>query len=448
MNKIICAVCGTSYPDTATQCPICGYVRPAEAAVTEERDESGGYTYVKGGRFSKSNVRKRNQATATPTRQQGSSGAANNNQTTENKAPNKRIISLVIVLVLLLLIVGAMIAFIFLYPGNNNGDVGSNSGNNNGQKPGSSDVQNNNGDSDTNHDGSGTTDQNAIACTGLDLSEVSITLTRINEIYNLTAQVYPKGCTQKVVFGENSEGKIITVDQNGKIECVGIGNAIVTVTCGEYVKECRVTVEIPEVPNVRFFYSEDNILKMTHENEQYSFYASGDVTADKIKWISENPKVATVDEEGVIHAVADGETLVHAIFETKDGDVPLETCKVICEFKDFEVDNTQEGGIDLSEYQFGSVYGALSPEGVDTYGTSLKVGDKIQFGLIHKTDRSKNIYFEWVRTNPDDADQSVVASEDKKTIERVSAPNVAGSYCVFKATYNGKDYYLKVRYFE
>ena len=27
MNKVICDICGTSYPDTADQCPICGYSR-------------------------------------------------------------------------------------------------------------------------------------------------------------------------------------------------------------------------------------------------------------------------------------------------------------------------------------------------------------------------------------------------------------------------------------
>ena len=67
MSKIICEVCGTSYPDTTMQCPICGCVRPGDVQrVTNEinADENGasGYTYVKGGRFSKSNVKKRNKA--------------------------------------------------------------------------------------------------------------------------------------------------------------------------------------------------------------------------------------------------------------------------------------------------------------------------------------------------------------------------------------------------
>ena len=29
MSKIICDVCGTRYPETAEQCPICGHIRTA-----------------------------------------------------------------------------------------------------------------------------------------------------------------------------------------------------------------------------------------------------------------------------------------------------------------------------------------------------------------------------------------------------------------------------------
>ena len=65
MSKIICDVCGTSYPETASQCPICGCARPVDAGVTagesvlSEMNEESTYNFVKGGRFSKKNVRRR-----------------------------------------------------------------------------------------------------------------------------------------------------------------------------------------------------------------------------------------------------------------------------------------------------------------------------------------------------------------------------------------------------
>lgn len=61
MSKIVCDVCGTSYPETATQCPICGNAKSEKAATSGKPvTQDSGYAYVKGGRFSHSNVRKRN----------------------------------------------------------------------------------------------------------------------------------------------------------------------------------------------------------------------------------------------------------------------------------------------------------------------------------------------------------------------------------------------------
>lgn len=62
MEKVICDVCGTDYPETAAQCPICGCARGdggQTSAGNTTAEERPAYTYTKGGRFSKSNVRKR-----------------------------------------------------------------------------------------------------------------------------------------------------------------------------------------------------------------------------------------------------------------------------------------------------------------------------------------------------------------------------------------------------
>lgn len=421
MSKVICSICGTSFPDTEPQCPICGSVRPAESMPVEEEKPSG-YTYVKGGRFSKSNVRKRNKTAA---------GKASSNDSEKPAFDGKRL-GLIIVLVLLLLIVTFMIVYI----------INESSG------------------EDKSKDKGSTSQKADVPCKGITPLINQYTLTRKGEILKLDIKLTPGNCTDEVRFFENTEGKVVSVNQKtGEITCVGNGEAVVTVKCGEYQAECRITVEIddsllPTEPeqtepqpavNVMLFYSMDNPVRFNFAKQQQVLYANGSVTARELTWVSENKNVADVDNNGTAHAVAEGQTTIYAKY---DG-VTVASCRVICEFKDLEVDNTQEGGdsVNMSDYHFGSIFGKLEPEGVDTYGTSLKVGDKIQFGLIHKTDRSKNIYFEWVRTNPDDIDQSVIASEDKKTIERVSEPNVPGSYCVFKATYEGKDYYLKVRFF-
>jgi len=71
MSKIICEICGTVYPDNSTQCPICGFpakgeetpqLGQVEAALPVMPDETQVIEPVKGGRFSNSNVKKRNNA--------------------------------------------------------------------------------------------------------------------------------------------------------------------------------------------------------------------------------------------------------------------------------------------------------------------------------------------------------------------------------------------------
>ena len=112
MSKIICDVCGTSYPESATQCPICGCVRSVDARVVAgstndvEAQSSGTYTYVKGGRFSKANVKKRNKGMAvTPV------------ETTRQDMPDarengKKDVGIVITTVFLLLAIVAVVIYI------------------------------------------------------------------------------------------------------------------------------------------------------------------------------------------------------------------------------------------------------------------------------------------------------------------------------------------------
>ena len=64
MSKIICDICGTRYPDTADQCPICGHIRDAAEKVSDdilgmEEEMPETRQKVQGGRFSTANVKKR-----------------------------------------------------------------------------------------------------------------------------------------------------------------------------------------------------------------------------------------------------------------------------------------------------------------------------------------------------------------------------------------------------
>ena len=128
MSKIICEVCGTSYPETATQCPICGAAHMKDAKVVSEKAaagsaSSGSYTYVKGGRFSKANVKKRNQY-----QQQAPVPAADVEQEVEEpkRSSNKWLIVIALVLLVCVIAVIAYLATNFMnafLPGGNVADT-------------------------------------------------------------------------------------------------------------------------------------------------------------------------------------------------------------------------------------------------------------------------------------------------------------------------------------
>ena len=103
MSKVICDVCGTTYAETAAQCPICGCARNTTdqtvADSVQTGEENGTYTYVKGGRFSKGNVRKRNK-NVEPRRSAAQKAAKSEEPGEGGGGGNKVLVAIVIILLL------------------------------------------------------------------------------------------------------------------------------------------------------------------------------------------------------------------------------------------------------------------------------------------------------------------------------------------------------------
>ena len=128
MNKIICDVCGTAYPETSSQCPICGFARTAEAVssgeqLAENAAAASTYNYVKGGRFSKSNVRKRNQnqpETRTkkqrPVREENPVDLSDDEVAVQPPKSNRGLVVTVVILLLAILAVVMYIALKYFIP--------------------------------------------------------------------------------------------------------------------------------------------------------------------------------------------------------------------------------------------------------------------------------------------------------------------------------------------
>lgn len=324
MSKIICDVCGTSYPESATQCPICGCVRSVDARVVAgstndvEAQSSGTYTYVKGGRFSKANVKKRNKGMAvTPA------------ETTQQDMPDaresgKKDVGIVITTVFLLLAIVAVVIYIavrFFGPvlfGDDKDIV----------KP---PVNN----ETTQGTAVETTEETfaTIPCEEVILSKTEITFETEGAALLLNVSVNPAETTDAMQFSSADES-VATVSSDGKVTAVSKGETTITVTCGGVSAECKVIcnfeVQVPEeettLPEVDAsealtFNREDFTLNT--KGQTWKLY-TGDIAANQITWTSDDEKVATI-VDGVVTAVGSGTTKVHGEY----GGVKL-SCIVRC----------------------------------------------------------------------------------------------------------------------
>lgn len=229
MSKIICDVCGTAYPDTAAQCPICGCAKPADASAVDSSVENvteaaaSSYTYVKGGRFSKSNVRKRNkgnQVQAVRSRDEDLDDEPVDNGGKSNKG-------LVIAVLILLLAIVAVVIYIavrFFLP-----------------------AYGGSGNTDTTTEATTTVattteeivDDGLIHCTGLNVTDTVITFDDAGQAWKLNVQAEPADTTDVIIYASSDEA-VATVSDEGIVTAVGTGEANITITCGAVVVECQV----------------------------------------------------------------------------------------------------------------------------------------------------------------------------------------------------------------
>ena len=322
MNKIICDVCGTTYSDNAAQCPICGYVNPilAESGMKDNAEavETGDALHVKGGRFSKSNVRKRVKNNPV---EEIDEYVAHDEYEEEEERSNQT--PLIIVAVILLLAIAAVVLFITMrYFGSDAQDTATSNQVSTTQQ--TTQEQ--------------TTDDGIVECTKLEVSELEVNIPA-GGTYQISVIKEPVDTTEELLF-ESADSEIATVDELGVITPVKTGTTKIIVSCGEQTLEITVSCEVIEEEPFMLTRME---LTFAEAGETWELYA-GDVSTEEITFTSDDENVAVIDEKGVVTAVAEGQTTVRAIY----GELTA-SCVVICDFSDKETEAdgnvTEDGGV-------------------------------------------------------------------------------------------------------
>lgn len=413
MSKVICDVCGTSYPETSAQCPICGSAKTTTTPTGTGSDQPGGYTYVKGGRFSKSNVRKRNQKGKEPERRPG-----------RDKNPEKDSTSGILIAIVILLAIAIVAVLCYLgvrvFLSDNTPDLG---GNNQPALTQPTDPS----------DPSDPSKPSGIPCTGVSVTRPIIEFNAAGNAQLLSCSVIPSNTTDLLQFS-SSDPTVATVSDKGLVTAVSGGQAIITITCGNMTAQCQVNCRFdgytaptepsdPTEPTVTVPAGYELKLKLKeftmsakYPNPVGLYVSDAVVKATDITWTSDDPAIATVNEKGVVSAVSRGWTTIRATY----GDQTV-SCKVIVAF-DPEPPK---------EYKY-----TISKTDV-----TLKVGEN--FGLYLRDSEGVNAQVEWIASVEDYVE---IKGNNIKGLK--STADVAGRCITVTATIDGETYSCTIRVVE
>jgi uncharacterized protein YjdB len=156
----------------------------------------------------------------------------------------------------------------------------------------------------------------SVPAESISLDQMALTLEK-GGTQQLTATVTPDDCTDKVEWSSSNES-VATVDVNGLVTAVGGGSTTITAKAGEQTATCPVTVSVP-VTGVTLGKASLS-LAVGGSQELIATVEPSDATDWTIAWSSDAPDVASVDDKGMVTALAVGEAKITAtVTDSKDG---------------------------------------------------------------------------------------------------------------------------------
>ncbi len=224
MKKVICDICGTTYPDTAQQCPICGYTNESEADRSVQETAAAGRGKVKGGRFSEANVRRRNlQSGETPSRQSRKHDQPEDAFDEEERGSesNPVLVSLLVIVIAALLVTTAFIFFRYFLPNNLPEPT----------EPSEETAQESTEESSV----------PTVPCTSLAITDgvLRVELKQAGDKHLLNVMALPGDTTDELVYTSADES-VATVNSEGRVTAVGEGETDILITCGSQSMTCTV----------------------------------------------------------------------------------------------------------------------------------------------------------------------------------------------------------------
>ena len=208
-----------------------------------------------------------------------------------------------------------------------------------------------------------------IPCTSISLNKSSISFSSINSTYTLIATASPNNTTDTITWTTSNES--VAIVNNGVVTAKSNGNCIITAICGNESASCNVFINVTsggstteKIPCTGVTITNKMISVNTLGTKiQINATLSPSNTTDKISWSAFDKTVAIVDNNGLVTAIGNGETMIYAYcgnysdyatITVNDLSVNDTLTDFIIDIEDTAgyIDNTHTGLITLTEKKY------------------------------------------------------------------------------------------------
>ena len=345
MSKIICDVCGTSYPDTADCCPICGCSKDTAGSLLGEdllEQTAGESTGTQEYPRKRKEIFDYDEVNSEPEEEEVTYAQTEYDEEEEDDGEeeprqNTLVVIILTVLIALLLMAAGFIFVRYFLP-------------NMGSKADAA-LQT------TQETQAAVTETTELSIPCQELYIISGKTVELNEegqMFLLHVKASPENTTDKILFTSSDE-TVATVTEDGRITAVSEGEAVITIRCGVSTMECPVTVKYVEetteaateaietvaygepgpeetaadsgdggnavettVPANASLKNVTLKLKKTDIRlgvyYEYKLLLDCDLEQNEVQWSAEHPYMASVDENGVVKAIKSGTTAITATY--------------------------------------------------------------------------------------------------------------------------------------
>ena len=198
------------------------------------------------------------------------------------------------------------------------------------------------------------------AVTGIELTEETLSLS-VKSRGNLHAHVTPADAFEQEICYVSDNTMVAVADDKGVVTAVGAGTATITAITadGGFAKSCEVTVTEAEAGETVYGLDQHALSLEKGKTGQLAVKdAEGNAPADALKWVSSDETIATVDENGLVTAIAAGSVDVSVSI----GENFFDSCVVEVTDKEIQALLLDENSIALTEGETRSLQVSIVPK--------------------------------------------------------------------------------------